>query len=95
MSALVASWHAGDWTAARRIHDHYLPLMRANFQGAPNPVPVKAAMALMGVLDCDAFRAPLLPLAEPHRSRLAGILRDAGVLPADAATTAGFVGGAA
>ena len=39
MSALVAAWHAGDADGARRIHDRWLPLFRANFQGAPNPVP--------------------------------------------------------
>ena len=47
---------------ARRIHERLLPLFRANFQGAPNPVPAKAAMLAMGLLDDDDLRAPLLPL---------------------------------
>ena len=43
--------------------------MKANFVGGPNPVPVKAALALMG-LCTDMVRMPLLPLDEPHVARL-------------------------
>ena len=42
--ALCAAAQAGDWDAARRIHDRWLPLFLANFRGGPNPVPVKAAL---------------------------------------------------
>jgi 4-hydroxy-tetrahydrodipicolinate synthase len=80
MAALVAAWHAGDWLEARRLHDRYLPLLRANFQGAPNPVPAKAAMLAMGLLDDDTLRAPLLPLAEAPRERLIGLLRGLGLV---------------
>jgi 4-hydroxy-tetrahydrodipicolinate synthase len=80
MSALVAAWHAGDAEGARRIHDRWLPLFRANFQGAPNPVPAKAAMLAMGLLDEDALRAPLLPLDSAPRERLTTLLRGLGLL---------------
>ena len=80
MSALVHAWHAGDWAEARRLHDRWLPLMRANFQGAPNPVPAKAAMFAMGLLDCDATRQPLLPLADAPRERLTALLRTLGLV---------------
>ncbi len=80
MSALVHAWHAGDWAEARRIHDRWLPLLRANFQGAPNPVPAKAAMLAMGLLDTDAMRQPLLPLADAPRERLTTLLRTLGLL---------------
>ena len=43
--ALCAAARAGDWDAARRIHDRWLPLFLGNFRGGPNPVPVKAALA--------------------------------------------------
>jgi len=79
MAALVAAWRAGDVEEARRLHFRLLPLMRANFQGAPNPVPVKAGMLAMGLLDDDAMRAPLLTLADAPRVRLTGILRDLGM----------------
>ena len=60
--ALCAAAAAGDWDAARRTHERWLPLFLANFAGGPNPVPVKAALALMGLLEADAVRLPLLPL---------------------------------
>jgi 4-hydroxy-tetrahydrodipicolinate synthase len=73
MASLCAAAHAGDWATARALHERYLPLMRVNFV-SPNPVPVKAALAAMGLIE-DVLRQPLLPLAEPGRSRLLGILR--------------------
>jgi 4-hydroxy-tetrahydrodipicolinate synthase len=81
MSALVAAAIAGDMDGARRIHERWLPLMRANFQAAPNPVPVKAALLAMGLLERDVTRAPLLPLEPGPRDRLTTLLRDAGLLP--------------
>jgi dihydrodipicolinate synthase/N-acetylneuraminate lyase len=53
--------------------------MLANFRGAPNPVPVKAALSLMG-LATDAVRRPLLPLDDDARERLANLLRSLGLL---------------
>jgi len=82
MSALVRAWHAGNVAEAQRIHYHLLPMMRANFQGAPNPVPVKAAMLAMGLLTDDTLRQPLLPMTDAPRERLVGILRAAGLLSA-------------
>ncbi len=60
--ALCAAARAGDWEAAQRVHARWLPLFLANFRGGPNPVPAKAAMTLMGLLDHDRVRAPLLSL---------------------------------
>ncbi len=78
--SLCAAALAGDWSGARRIHERWLPLFLANFRGAPNPVPVKAALAMMGVLDSDAVRAPLLPLDDEARGQLADLLRAHGLL---------------
>jgi 4-hydroxy-tetrahydrodipicolinate synthase len=80
MAALVAGAHAGDWDEARRIHARWLPLFRANFQGAPNPVPAKAAMLAMGLLERDDLRPPLLPLADAPRERLVALLRRLGLV---------------
>ena len=82
MSAMCLAAHVGDFVGARRIHDRWLPLMRANFQGGPNPVPAKAAMLAMGLLDRDDLRAPLLPLADAARERLGRILRSLGLVDA-------------
>src|SRR5439155_23891444 len=73
--AVCAAAAAGDWDGARRIHERWLPLFLANFAGGPNPVPVKAALELMGLLDVDAVRLPLLPLADDARAALAAVLR--------------------
>jgi len=78
--ALCAAARAGDWDAARRTHERWLPLFLANFQGAPNPVPVKAALVAMGLLDGDAVRAPLLTLDHEPRVALAALLRRLGVV---------------
>jgi 4-hydroxy-tetrahydrodipicolinate synthase len=75
MVALCAAARSGDFEGARRIHDRWLSLFQANFQGGPNPVPAKAALALMGLIASDAVRAPLLPLAAADRERLAATLR--------------------
>ena len=75
MAELCSAALAGDWTRARALHARWLPLFRANFRGGPNPVPVKAALALMGLIE-DRLRLPLLPLDEPARRRLAALLHD-------------------
>jgi len=78
--ALCAAARAGDWDTARRTHERWLPLFLANFQGAPNPVPAKAALVAMGLLDSDVVRAPLLPLDHEPRLALVALLRRLGVV---------------
>ncbi len=80
--ALCAAAAAGDWDGARQIHDRWLPLFLDNFAGGPNPVPVKAALALMGLLDVDTVRLPLLPLAPAARADLLVTLRGLGLAEA-------------
>ncbi len=78
--ALCAAARAGDWEAARRTHERWLPLFQGNFRGGPNPVPAKAALVLMGLLECDAVRAPLLPMDPDGRAAMAVVLRGLGLL---------------
>jgi 4-hydroxy-tetrahydrodipicolinate synthase len=78
--ALCAAARAGDWEAARRIHERWLPLFQGNFRGGPNPVPVKAAMTIMGLLETDAVRAPLLSIEADGRAAMAVTLRTLGLL---------------
>ena len=80
MVALCAAARAGDWESARNHHERWLPLFLANFRGGPNPVPAKAALVLMGLLDFDAVRAPLLPLDDEPRAALAAVLRASGLV---------------
>jgi 4-hydroxy-tetrahydrodipicolinate synthase len=85
MVELCAAALSGDWDRARRVHERYLDLFRANFLTS-NPVPVKAAMAEMGLLE-DVLRPPLLPLDDADRGRLREVLAAVGLLetPVEAA----------
>lgn len=79
MARLCALAHAGDWTGALALHNRLLDLMRINFI-SPNPVPVKAALAEMGLIE-DVLRQPLLPLADEQRRALVQVLAATGLLP--------------
>ena len=59
MVQMVEAAERNDFAAARAIHARILPLMQVNFVEA-NPVPVKAAMAAMGLLE-EVYRLPLVP----------------------------------
>lgn len=78
MVELCAAAAGGDWSVARDLHERLIPLFRANFAGAPNPAPVKAALAMLGLIE-DVLRQPLLPLDEASRPRLAAALGEAGL----------------
>ena len=58
----------GDFARAREINYAMLPLMRALFLET-NPIPIKAAMAMMGYCK-EELRLPLLPMTEGPRARL-------------------------
>ncbi len=63
----------GDLEEARRLHFHLLPLVRVMFK-EPNPAPAKAAMKLMGIIDSDELRLPLLSVSPACREDIAGVL---------------------
>lgn len=69
---------AGNWDEARALHYRLLPLMEANFIES-SPGPVKAAMALMGLLE-ENLRLPLVPVQEKTRERMREVLTEAGLL---------------
>jgi 4-hydroxy-tetrahydrodipicolinate synthase len=80
LAALCAAARAGDWETARRTHERWLPLFLANFAGAPNPVPAKATLVLMGLLESDTVRRPLLTLEPVALAQLAATLRGLGLV---------------
>jgi len=63
----------GQYAAALKIHNRLLPLMNANFLES-NPVPVKAALAMMGKIG-ERYRLPLVPMSREHRKELSRVLR--------------------
>ena len=68
----------GDFTAARAIQAKFLPLMNINFVES-NPIPVKAAMALMGLLE-PAWRLPMVPPSPANLARIEKVLESVGLL---------------
>ena len=68
----------GDFVAAAKLHHHYLELMDINFVES-NPLPVKAAMGLMGLLD-PVFRLPMCPPKAESLRRIARVLESVGLL---------------
>jgi 4-hydroxy-tetrahydrodipicolinate synthase len=78
MSQLVDLALTGSWDEARALHYQLLPLMEVNFIES-SPGPVKAAMALMGLLQ-ENFRLPLVPIQEKNRVRVREVLIEAGLL---------------
>jgi 4-hydroxy-tetrahydrodipicolinate synthase len=75
---MVAAALAGDFAAARKVHERILPLMTGNFIES-NPIPAKAAMKMLGILSTDTVRSPLAPLSEANRKRMAEILAECGL----------------
>ena len=76
MTELVRLARAGDLAGARELHLRVLPWMRAAFVES-NPIPVKAALAMMGKME-NVLRRPLVPLAESKAAVVRAALEDAG-----------------
>jgi len=78
MSQMVEAAERGDFAAARKIHAALLPLMLINFVES-NPIPVKAAMAAMGLLEA-AYRLPMVPPRAESRAKIVNVLSEMGLL---------------
>jgi 4-hydroxy-tetrahydrodipicolinate synthase len=79
MARLVELCRRQEYDDARATHLQLLPLMEAAFVES-NPIPVKAALAMMGRLE-NHLRLPLVPLADAHADTLRECLVAAGALP--------------
>jgi len=79
MHDLVAACARGDFAEGRRIHYRLLHLMNLNFVES-NPMPVKAALALMGLCE-ESFRLPMCPPKESTREALRAALKELELLP--------------
>ena len=75
---LVGTARRGELARARALHLHLLPLFDALFCET-NPIPVKAALALLGWID-DEIRLPLTPLGAANRERVRAVLKEQGIL---------------
>lgn len=72
MAQLVRLAMAGDFAGARKIHRRFHPLMEINFVES-NPIPVKAAMAEMNLLE-PVWRLPLVPPKAENRAKIRAVL---------------------
>ena len=79
MSAMWDAAAAGDWDEARQLHYRLLPLGEGLFVEA-NPIPVKAALAMMGRIDRRDPRPRSTRCAETHRDKLRAQLDELGLL---------------
>ena len=80
MAQLADRALAGDYAAACAVHRQLAPWMGAAFAES-NPVPVKAALAMMGRIE-NVLRLPLVPLADVHEAAVRAALTHAEALPA-------------
>jgi 4-hydroxy-tetrahydrodipicolinate synthase len=78
MTQLAKLCLAGDFASARALQHKYLPLMEINFIES-NPIPVKAALGLMGLLD-TVYRLPMVPPTAEHLARIEKVLESVGLL---------------
>ena len=79
MLALVVAWDRGDVAEAQRLHHKLFPLCRDMLSLATNPIPVKAAMKLLG-RDNGDLRLPMTPLEEAGIESLKQTLAGYGLL---------------
>ncbi len=78
MASLATACLEGRWEDAREWNRKLYPLMKTNFVES-NPIPVKAALAMMGRIE-EVYRLPLVPISQGARAKLASVLSDLGLI---------------
>ena len=79
MLSLLKAFHAGNLAEARRWHHKLFPLCRDMLGLSTNPIPVKAAMKMLG-RDTGELRLPMTPLSPAEEQKLAKTLGAYGLL---------------
>src|SRR5437762_714245 len=78
VARMVQSATAGQSKVALKLHETYYSLFKDLFLES-NPVPIKAALAMMGQIR-EEYRLPLVPMSAKNRETLRRTLKDCGVL---------------
>jgi 4-hydroxy-tetrahydrodipicolinate synthase len=78
MTAIAHACLRGDFAAARAVHQQFLALMNINFVES-NPIPVKAAMALMGLVE-PVWRLPMVAPSAASLAKIETVLQSVGLL---------------
>ena len=83
MTQIIELAEKGDFAGARKLHLWLLPFLQVNFVES-NPIPVKAAMAAMGLLE-ENYRLPMVAVSDASRARVRAVLETMGLLAETAA----------
>ena len=78
VAQMVNAFGKGDVSTAQRLHHKYYPVFKDLFIET-NPVPVKAALAMMNLVRED-LRLPLVPMSAKNRETLRATLVECGIL---------------
>jgi 4-hydroxy-tetrahydrodipicolinate synthase len=78
VAQMVKAYAAGKTRAALKLHQQYYPLFKDLFIET-NPVPVKAALAMLGQIE-EEYRLPLVPMGAKNRETLRATMKAVGVL---------------
>jgi len=78
VAQMVEAYAAGKTRAALKLHQQYYPLFKDLFIET-NPVPVKAALAMLGQIE-EEYRLPLVPMSAKNRETLRATMKAVGVL---------------
>lgn len=79
MIALISALEAANMAEARQWHHKLFPLCRNMLGMATNPIPIKAAMKMLG-RDTGELRMPMMPLSPEQKESLRGTLTQYGAL---------------
>ncbi|MCX7020597.1 MAG: 4-hydroxy-tetrahydrodipicolinate synthase [bacterium] len=77
-AGMIAAVERNDWETARQIHCRTFPLVEALFCET-NPIPVKAALALMGKISGE-IRLPMTPMSQKNLPRIERELAILGII---------------
>ena len=78
VSAMVRAFSKGDVSEAQKLHHRLYPIFKDLFIET-NPVPVKAALAMMGIIH-EEYRLPLVPMSAANRDKLRSTLKELKVI---------------
>jgi len=79
MISLISAFDSGDIAAAQQWHHKLFPLCRDMLGLSTNPIPIKSAMAMLG-MDSGALRLPMTPLNKSEEAQLRKTLENYGLL---------------
>jgi 4-hydroxy-tetrahydrodipicolinate synthase len=78
MTKLTSLAIAGDFAGARAVQKTWFPLLEVNFVES-NPIPVKAGMAMMGLIE-PVYRLPMCPPQPHNQAKIEAVLKSFGLL---------------